>query len=58
MTDNTLIQLAYSMPTKDKLVSAALSNINLTIIEGEYVSICGPLGSGKPTRIGNRDFGL
>ncbi len=32
-----------------KLESTVLSDINLTIDEGEYVSICGPSGCGKST---------
>lgn len=53
MTDKVLIQLdgiekRYKV---GKLESTVLSDINLTIIEGEYVSICGPSGSGKSTML-------
>lgn len=33
----------------DKLESTVLSDINLSIEEGEYVSVCGPSGCGKST---------
>lgn len=51
MTDKVLIQLdgiekRYKV---GKLESTVLSDIDLTIAEGEYVSICGPSGSGKST---------
>ncbi len=51
MTGRTLIQLENVSKTYKvgKLESTVLSDIDLTISEGEYVSICGPSGCGKST---------
>lgn len=51
MSSNTLIQLEKINKTYKvgKLESTVLSEIDLTISEGEYVSICGPSGCGKST---------
>ncbi len=39
----------FSKEYKGKVSHTALSNINLTITEGEFVGIMGPSGSGKTT---------
>ncbi|MCG8414572.1 MAG: ABC transporter ATP-binding protein [Pseudomonadales bacterium] len=51
MAGRTLIQLEKVSKTYKvgKLESTVLKDIDLTITEGEYVSICGPSGSGKST---------
>lgn len=51
MTARTLIQLENVSKTYKvgKLESTVLSDIDLVISEGEYVSICGPSGCGKST---------
>ena len=51
MTAKTLIQLdgIGKIYKVGKLESTVLSDIDLTITEGEYVSICGPSGCGKST---------
>jgi putative ABC transport system ATP-binding protein len=51
MSEKILVQLEGIEKTYKvgKLESTVLSDIDLTISEGEYVSICGPSGSGKST---------
>lgn len=51
MSEKTLVQLEGIEKTYKvgKLESTVLSDIDLTINEGEYVSICGPSGCGKST---------
>ena len=51
MNEKILVQLEGIEKTYKvgKLESTVLSNIDLTISEGEYVSICGPSGCGKST---------
>lgn len=51
MSEKILVQLEGIEKTYKvgKLESTVLSNIDLTISEGEYVSICGPSGCGKST---------
>ncbi|PCI76730.1 MAG: ABC transporter ATP-binding protein [SAR86 cluster bacterium] len=51
MSEKILVQLEGIEKTYKvgKLESTVLSDIDLTISEGEYVSICGPSGCGKST---------
>ena len=46
--------LSFTYPNRDR---QALSNINITIEQGEFVTLCGPSGSGKTTLLRHLKLG-